>query len=171
MPNLIPCQTNNFRIYVNGNQFIGIAEVGLPPIVNQTDELRGGALAGPIMVPVIGHFEDFTLTMTFFAPFPGCSTFLAQTSQNISCHSVVQYVDQATVAFTKQPWNYLFVCQPKEFNPGRLIQGGKPDMTISRSVTAYQIFNLDTRVFYSNKPSLICEVDGIDYLADDRAWL
>lgn len=169
--NLIPCQTNNFRIYANGNLYIGIAEVTLPPIVNQTDELRGGALAGPIMVPVIGHFEDYTLTMTFFAPFPGCSEFLAQRSHNISCHSVVQYVDQQTAAYSKQPWNYLFVCSPKEFNPGRLQQGAKPDMTISRSVVAYQIFNNDRRIFYSDKPNMICEVDGVDYLAQDRAWL
>ena len=67
---LMPNQTNNFRIYANGTLYIGIAECTLPNIVNQTDELRGGALAGPILVPVIGHFEDFTLTMTFFAPFP-----------------------------------------------------------------------------------------------------
>lgn len=168
---LIPTQTNNFRIYADGVLFLGIAEVTLPPIVNQTDELRGGALGGPINVPVIGHFEDFTLTMSFFAPFPQCSSFLAQKNSNIACHSVVQYVDSTTGGYSKQPWNYLFTCSPKEFNPGRLQQGGKPDMTISRSVTAYQIFNVDTRVFYANKMALICEVDGVDYLADDRAWL
>jgi uncharacterized protein len=168
---LMPNQTNNFRIYANGTLYIGIAEVTLPPIINQTDELKGGSMAGPVMVPVIGHFEDFTLGMTFFAPFPGCSTFLAQTSLNVACHSVVQYEDTTSGAFTKQPWNYLFTCSPKEFNPGRLQQGGKPDMTISRTVTAYQIFNNDTRVFYSDKFNLICEVDGTDYLAEDRGWL
>ena len=168
---LMPNQTNNFRIYANGTLFIGIAEVTLPNIVNQTDELRGGALAGPILVPVIGHFEDFTLTMTFFAPFPGCTTFLAQTSNNIACHSVVQYCDTTSGAFTKQPWNYLFTCTPKEFNPGRLQQGGKPDMTIARTVTAYQVFNYNTRLFYADKLNMICEVDGTDYLAEDRSWL
>jgi hypothetical protein len=168
---LMPNQTNNFRIYANGNLYIGIAETTLPNIVNQTDELRGGALAGPILVPVIGHFEDFTLTMTFFAPFPGCTEFLAQRSNNIACHSVVQYVDTTSGASTKQPWNYLFTCTPKEFNPGRLQQGGKPDMTIARTVTAYQIFNYNTRLFYSDKMNMICEVEGTDYLAEDRSWL
>jgi len=168
---LMPNQTNNFRIYVDGNLFIGIAEVTLPNCVNQTDELRGGALAGPILVPVIGHFEDFTLTMTFFAPFPGCEIFLAQESHNIACHSVVQYVDTASGAFSKLPWNYLFTCTPKEFNPGRLQQGGKPDMTIARTVTAYQIFDNNSRVFYADKMNMICNVDGTDYLEQDRGWL
>jgi P2 family phage contractile tail tube protein len=168
---LMPNQTNNFRVYADGALYIGIAEVTLPNIVNQTDELRGGALAGPILVPVIGHFEDFTLTMTFFAPFPGCSIFLAQTSKNLAIHSVVQYVDTTSGAFSKQPWNYLFTCTPKEFNPGRLQQGGKPDMTISRTVTAYQIFDMDSRIFYADKMNMICEVDGEDFLAQDRAWL
>jgi uncharacterized protein len=168
---LMPNQTNNFRVYANGTLYIGIAEVTLPNIVNQTDELRGGALAGPVLVPVIGHFEDFTLTMTFFAPFPGCTHFLAQTSDNLAVHSVVQYCDTTSGAFTKQPWNYLFTCTPKEFNFGRLQQGGKPDMTISRTVTAYQVFNLDQRLFYADKMNMICEVEGVDYLAQDRGWL
>jgi P2 family phage contractile tail tube protein len=168
---LVPNQVNNFRLYVDGTLFIGVADITLPNIVNQTDELRGGALGGPIMVPVIGHTEDLTITMTFFAMFPGCSKFLQQSSLNLQANSVVQYLDNTTNAFTKQPWSYMFTSFPKEFNPGRLQQGAKPDMTVARCVTALQIFNNDQRVCYIDKGNLIFEVDGVDYLSQDRAWL
>src|ERR1700751_5585415 len=116
---LIPNQVNNFKVYAEGTAFLGIADITLPNLVNQTDELRGGSLGGPIMVPVIGHFEDLTLTMSFFSMFPGCTRFLEQQSLNMSAHGVVQYLDNTTNAFSKQPWYFNFVSFPKEFNPGR----------------------------------------------------
>jgi len=168
---LIPNQVNNFRLYVNGTVYLGIADITLPPIINQTDELRGGSLGGPMMIPVIGHTEDLTLTMTFFSMFPGVESFLQQTSQNLAAHGVVQYLDNTSNQFSKIPWNFTFTCFPKEFNPGRWQQGAKPDMTVSRMVSALQIFNNGKRVCYIDKGNLIFEVDGVDYLAQDRAWL
>lgn len=168
---LVPNQVNNFRVYIAGGAYLGFSDFTVPPIINQTDELRGSMLAGPIQVPVIGHVEDLTMSMSIFALFPGCQKFLYQTSLNIQMNGVVQYMDNTTGGLSKAPWNFLFTSYPKEFNTGRFQQGAKPDMTHTRMVTAMQVFYAGQRIVYLDKGNMVFEVDGIDYLSQDRTWL
>ena len=168
---LVPNQVNNFKVYVQGQGYLGFSDFTVPPIINQTDELRGSGFAGPILVPVIGHVEDLTMSMSIFALYPGAQKFLYQQSLNMQMNGVVQYMDNTTGAFSKAPWNFLFTSYPKEFNIGRFQQGAKPDMTHSRVVTAMQIIYNGTRIVYIDKGNLVFEVDGTDYLSQDRTWL
>jgi Bacteriophage tail tube protein len=164
----IPNQVNNFRIYVDGVVYLGIADITLAPIANQTDELRGGAMAGPMDVPIVGHLNDLTVTMTFFAMFNGCSRFLRQDTLNLTARGAVQYLNQSNNKFVIAPWRFMFVSFPKEFNPGRWSQGAKPDMTVSRTVISMQIYEKNRLVFNFDRCNMRYDADGFDYLASTR---
>ena len=54
----VPEKLINFRVYENGNDLIGIADVTLPKVDYMTETVKGAGIAGEIDSPVKGHYSS-----------------------------------------------------------------------------------------------------------------
>ena len=57
MVNQVPEKLINFRVYLDGNNLIGVADVELPSIEAMTETVKGAGIAGEIDSPTLGHFD------------------------------------------------------------------------------------------------------------------
>ena len=52
----VPEKLINFRVYNEGNDQLGVADVTLPNFESMTETIKGAGLAGEIDSPVLGHY-------------------------------------------------------------------------------------------------------------------
>ncbi len=55
----------NYAVYEDGSEFMGIANVTLPDQVNKTLAVNGAGIAGDVNMPIPGHKEAMTCTISF----------------------------------------------------------------------------------------------------------
>lgn len=56
---------NNFAVYEDAVDYIGIAEVEFPELAWLVEEIKGAGLSGNIEAVVIGHLEAMTAKFSF----------------------------------------------------------------------------------------------------------
>ena len=59
----IPQKLINCRVYNNGTDLIGIADVDLPKLEPMTDTVKGAGVAGEIDDPVLGHYKAMVMSV------------------------------------------------------------------------------------------------------------
>ena len=52
----VPEKLINFKVYQDGNDLVGIADVQLPSLDAMTETVKGAGIAGEFDSPVLGHF-------------------------------------------------------------------------------------------------------------------
>ena len=62
--NKVPERLINFRVYNDGNDLLGVANVDLPSIEAMSDTVSGAGIAGEVESPILGHFASMTATFT-----------------------------------------------------------------------------------------------------------
>ena len=62
--NKVPERLINFRVYNDGNDLLGVANVDLPSIEAMSDTVSGAGIAGEVESPILGHFGSMTATFT-----------------------------------------------------------------------------------------------------------
>lgn len=63
--NKVPERLINFRVYNDGNDLLGVANVDLPSIEAMSDTVSGAGIAGEVESPILGHFGSMTATFTW----------------------------------------------------------------------------------------------------------
>ncbi|WP_232618982.1 phage major tail tube protein, partial [Acetomicrobium sp. S15 = DSM 107314] len=63
--NNIPEKLINFRVYLDGTDLLGVADVDLPNLEGLTDAVRGAGIAGEIDSPALGHYSPMTLGLNW----------------------------------------------------------------------------------------------------------
>ncbi len=61
----IPEKLNDFRVYLDGTDLIGVAEVELPAMEAITETIKGAGVAGNYESPTLGHTDSMTLSLTW----------------------------------------------------------------------------------------------------------
>ena len=61
----VPEKLINFRVYENGNDLVGVADVELPSLETMTETVKGAGVAGEVDSPVMGHFGSMELTLNW----------------------------------------------------------------------------------------------------------
>ncbi|MCL6456491.1 MAG: phage major tail tube protein, partial [Gorillibacterium sp.] len=51
MANLVPEKLNDFRVYRDGNNLAGVADIQLPSFENMTETIKGAGIAGEYESP------------------------------------------------------------------------------------------------------------------------
>ncbi len=52
----------NFKVFENGNDLVGIADVELSTLTAMTESIKGAGIAGEFDAPVTGHFGGMEAT-------------------------------------------------------------------------------------------------------------
>ena len=61
----VPEKLINFKVYQDGNDLVGIADVQLPSLDAMTETVKGAGIAGEFDSPVLGHFGSMETVLNW----------------------------------------------------------------------------------------------------------
>ena len=167
--NPIPEKLINFRVYLEGDNLIGVADVDLPKLESMTDTVSGAGVAGEVDSPVIGHYGSMTTTIRFRTVNADVGT-LAKPAAHLLDFRGSQQVYDAGV-YQTVPVRLTMKAIPKSVELGKF-QVGSPTETSDEFEVVYLKLYVDGKERVEiDKYNSIARFDEVDYLAGVRADL
>lgn len=102
--NKVPERLINFRVYNDGNDLLGVANVDLPSIEAMSDTVSGAGIAGEVESPILGHFGSMTATFTWRTITPE----LAKLRMRLTCEDRSRYTTRRSANI--RPFLCVFLC-------------------------------------------------------------
>jgi P2 family phage contractile tail tube protein len=158
----------NFKVYENANEFYGMAELTLPEISLQGDEVTGAGIAGAFTSAFAGHTQAMSLTLNFRAVSRSLVRLVEDRSHQITAMAAQQQRDNASGALTQQAVKYVFVGKPTKWNPGKLAPASAADSSVEFSITYLAVFIDGVNAVEIDQLNFIYKINGTDYLAAAR---
>ena len=162
----IPEKLINFRVFENGADQLGLADVTLPNLEAMTATIKGAGLAGEIDTPVLGHYGSQTAEFNWRTLDVPLVHFAAPHSFLFDLREANQVKDTGTGEYIVQGIKVVMRGVPKN------TELGKADVdTASESKTTIEVdyikITIDGKeVLELDKYNYICKVEGKDYLKD-----
>lgn len=172
MANQVPEKLINFRVYLDGTDLIGVADVELPSVEAMTETVKGAGLAGEIDSPTLGHFGSMTCTLNWRTVEKPTLELAAQKAHNLDLRGASQIYDAGAGQYFVRPVRVVLRAIPKtSVNLGNLDVG----VTVGAS-NVFEVVYLKVDVGGStlieiDKFNYICKINGIDYLLQVKAAL
>ena len=171
MANQIPEKLINFRIYKDGKDLLGVADIELPDLEWMSETVTGAGIAGEIESPVIGHFKSMVLKLKW-RTVTGDTTSLAQSkAHHLDARGSIQRYDAGAGEYKNYPVKLVVKAIPKKIGLGKM-EPGKPQDNESEFECVYLKLWVDSKEEVEvDKYNFIVKIDGVDYLADVRSHL
>lgn len=161
----------NFKVYLDGSDLLGTADVQLPELAAMTDTVKGAGIAGEVEVPIVGHYGAMSLTINW-RTFNGDTTTLAKPkAHHLDLRGAVQVYDAGTGRYRTVAQKVVVRAIPKKTNLGKLDVGAGQDSASEFEVNYIKFFLDGKEKLELDKYNYICRIDGEDYLADIRTAL
>jgi uncharacterized protein len=171
MANLIPEKLNDFRVFHNGGNLVGIADMQLPSFENITETVKGAGIAGEYESPNIGHFQSMKLTFNWRVLNESMALLLAPNVGSFDCRGANQVLDAATGNYIQVPCRVLVRGIPTKNELGKMEKGSPYDSSTEIEVTYIKIAINNITLVELDKLNYKFVVKGKDYLADVRRAL
>ncbi len=166
--NKIPERLINYRVYREGNDLIGTANVTLPSIEAMTDTVSGAGIAGEVETPVLGHFGSTTVTLQFRTVDGDMTTLAAQKAHALDIRGSQQVYDASLGEYKTVPVKLVLRGIPKTLNLGSFEPGSTTDSEVELEVT-YLKLDIDGKTKLElDKMNYIFKVGETDFLASVR---
>jgi phage tail tube protein FII len=94
--NNIPEKLINFRVYLDGTDLLGVADVDLPNLEGLTDTVRGAGIAGEIDSPALGHYSPMTLGLNWRTVTGPVTQLAAPKAHHLDLRGSIQFYDAGT---------------------------------------------------------------------------
>lgn len=169
--NLIPDKLINASIYLGTDELLGIGTVTLPELSYMTESLEGLGIAGPVEMPVIGHFSNLTTSFSWNTITPAALTLLVAKGQQLNVRASVQQYDAGTGKQVPQQVRLVMNVLPKKLSLGKTEAGKKMDNETELEVTYLKLWIGGEEVLEIDKINFICNILGEDTLAEVRQHL
>lgn len=166
-----PDKTINYRVYIDGDAYIGTGTVDLPEIAYQTDTLSGAGLAGEIETPVIGHIQAMSMTINWRTVNKSAVGLLKTTGTTLTLRASQQHLDNAEHSLGPRSLKIVVKTLPKKNGLGSLEMGASSGTTSEVEVTYIKIEENGEELCEIDKLNYICKIHGTDFLADVRSHL
>ncbi|GHU51354.1 hypothetical protein FACS1894127_7640 [Clostridia bacterium] len=161
----------NYRVFEDGSELLGTAEVTLPEISNMTQEIQGAGIAGTTTSSIIGHISAMMLTLNFRTVEPSAVSLYEPRRHNIELRVAQQSRNSATGTLEVSAVKYVLVVTPTKLSPGKAAPASPADASGEYAVDYYACFMNGNQMFEVDQLNFIFKVNGKDYLADVRAAL
>ena len=167
MINKIPELINDLRMYQNGSKdnFISLKTLEFGEMAAVTAELNAVGMAGKIEKPVIGHFENLELTLTYQIPTETAITLCGGNEIEADLYADVQGWDTGLNEYTHDQHFISFKGTAKSFDPGSLEPMNTSD---AKNVIVYHWLKYEINgkeLIYIDKYNYIFRVNGVDRMA------
>ena len=167
-----PEQTIAYRVYWQGKDLLGTAQIEMPQIQHMTETLNGSGLSGEIESPTIGLTQSMTCKMTFTSATKAIFSTLDWTLQPLfECYSALQIVDESTSIRESIPYRLNIVGRPKNMSLGTMEQGKKHGNDLELEVTRLEVLLDCEEQLLIDKINFIYKVQGTDLLAAVRVQM
>ncbi len=168
---MVPEKLINFRVYMNGDDLVGISDVTLPKLEAITETVKGAGIAGEIDSPTIGHFGSMELELNWRTLLQTNVILAKPTGVDLDLRGAIQMNDSATGTLKSVPAKVVVRGLPKSTDLGKLEMGATTDTKNTIEVTYIKVTIDGSDVLEVDKYNYICTIDGTDYLSDVRTAL
>lgn len=167
-----PEQTIAYRVYWQGKDLLGTAQIEMPQVQYMTETLSGSGLAGEIESPTIGLTQSMTSKLSFTSATKDIFNTLDWTLQPLfECYSALQIADESTSIRKSVPYQVNFLGRSKSMGLGTLEQGKKHGNELELEVTRLEILLDGEEQLLIDKINFIHRVKGTDLLAVVRVQM
>jgi len=169
--NLVPERTINYRVYNDGNDYLGTAEVELPELEGMTDTVSGAGIAGEVDSPVLGHYASMTLSLTWRTITEYAMELCKPKAHKLECRSSQQVYDASTGEYKTVPVRVVTRATPKNTSLGTLAPSSATDTEQEFEITYLKVVINNKTTVEIDKYNNIAKFGDTDYLASVRADL
>ena len=158
----------NFAVYEDSVEYVGMAGVTLPNLAAIVQTLSGAGIAGNVEVPVLGHYDVMSLTLNFRTTTEH-SVRLSEPRRHNSDLRMAQQIEAPVAGeVTVQSIKHVLVVVPKTDTGGTVAPAAPTNGSGEYSVRYWATYIDGAKVREIDPLNFICEVNGVDYLADVR---
>lgn len=161
----------NFAVYEDSNEYVGMAQVTMPDLTAIVQSISGAGIAGNVESVILGHYDAMTLGLNFRTTTPQSVKLSEPRRHTIDLRVAVQNEDliQGQIVVGKE--KHIMVVIPKSTKGGTVAPaaptGGSGEYAVhywATYIEGRKVREIDPQIF-------VCEIDGLDYLADVRKAL
>lgn len=168
---MVPEKLINFRVYMDGNDLVGISDVTLPKLEAITETVKGAGIAGEIDSPAIGHFGSMELELNWRTLLKTNVSLAKPTGVDLDLRGAIQMNDTASGTLKSVPAKVMVRGITKSTDLGKLEMGTTMDAKNTIEVSYIKITIDGSDVFELDKFNYICTIDGVDYMTEVRSAL
>ena len=158
----------NFAVYEDSVEYVGMAGVTLPNLAAIVQTLSGAGIAGNVEVPVLGHYDVMCLTLNFRTTTEHSVRLSEPRRHNIDLRMAQQIEDTVAGEVKVQSIKHVLVVVPKTDTGGTVAPAAPTNGSGEYSVRYWATYIDGAKVREIDPLNFICEVNGVDYLADVR---
>lgn len=153
---VMPEKLINFRVYQDGNDLLGIADVSLPSLEAMSETIKGAGIAGEIDSPTIGHYKSIEVSLTWRSILRDSVELASPDGKHLDLRGSQQMYDPKAGKYKTMPVKCVLQCVPKKMELGKF----DPATAVGNTNTfeAYYI-----KLTVDNKDVL--EIDKYNYIA------
>jgi uncharacterized protein len=171
MANLVPEKLNDFRVYFNGSNLAGTADIQLPSFEQITETIKGAGIAGEYESPTLGHFQSMKLTINWRILNEDVISLIAPVVGSFDCRGANQVLDAATGQYSMVPCRVLVRGVANKNELGKMEKGSPYDASSEIEIAYIKIDINGKTLVELDKLNYKFVVNGKDYLADVRKAL
>lgn len=153
------------RVYEDGSEMLGLANVDLPELKNMTDTFKGFGVAGEVDMLTIGHYESMEVTFNFTALANESIKLSRQKPHNLEVREAQQAFSASGEKIDIDGVFVYMKTLPKSFSLGKVEVSASTDTSITQEVIYIKITRNGRTVFELDKFNMKNVIDGDDVLA------
>lgn len=167
----IPEKLVAFTVYMNGGDYMGVADVTLPSFEAQTTTVSGAGIAGEYDSPSIGNFGSMTVTLNWRTIERNAARLSSPVAKALDFRGAQQTYDNISGTYRDVPIRVAVRALPKKLDLGKLETNGTTDSSNELEVLYIKVLIDGQELIEYDKLNYIYKVNGVDYLAARRASL
>ncbi len=169
--NPVPEKLASFRVYKDGVDLLGVADVELPELESMTDTVKGAGIAGEVDTPVQGHFGSMTMTLNWRTVSGNLVSLATQQAHQLDLRGSIQSYNSGEGTYRQVPLKVVVKAIPKKTGLGKMDVGSSMENGQEFEVVYIKATLDGSDVMEIDKYNFICLINGEDQLADMRANL
>ncbi|WP_438770052.1 phage major tail tube protein [Brevibacillus sp. JB24b] len=167
----VPAIVNDYSVYLNGNEYLGAADVDLPDLESMTETINGAGLNGDLDIPILGHYGSMTVTINWRVLENANFKLTRPEVHHLDFRSSIQVINKQTGKFDQVPLKVTIRGIPKNTTLGSFAVGSTMDNSNELEVVYIKILHNGETKLEIDKFNSICVIDGTDFFAKIRANL
>ena len=171
MANTVPSVLINAKVYNAGKVLLGQADCELGDFEYMTESVTGLGLAGEIDLPVIGHFKSLTLKLKWNTLCPEAIELMEPKAHQLQIYASIQNWEADDGTFSPVPCRVNCKATPKKGGAGKFEPGKKMEPESEFEMTYLKMQVNGKGIVEIDKISMICNINGTDYLSTVRSQL
>ena len=163
--NQVPEVLISHRVYRDGVDMLGIADVELPDLEPLTEKIKGAGIAGEVETPVLGHYGSMTLKLSWRTLVASVAYLAQQKTHHLEIRGASQVYNAGSGEYEVVPIKVVVRGNPKKTGLGKFDVGAKTDSSSELEVVYLKVIINNIDVIEIDKYNYICKVNGENVLS------